>query len=98
MRRTPLRSRVHAVTAEERQVYDAVMERDRGCVAPVLDPSIDECSGPLTRQHVKDGPGGKRITALNQVLILCAHHHLDGWATSKPALAMQRRYLGLVVD
>jgi hypothetical protein len=26
-------------------------------------------------------------------LILCSHHHLDGWGTSKHALALQRKYL-----
>lgn len=62
-------------------------------MAPVLDPAVDACQGALTRQHVKDGPGGARITDMGHVLILCAHHHLDGWATSKPALALQRAYL-----
>lgn len=89
-----LRSRPHKVTAEERRVYDEVWERDGGrCVAPVLDPSLDDCSGPITRQHVRKHPGDPRITALDRVLLLCAHHHLDGWATSKRALAMQRDYL-----
>ena len=92
------RSKPHRVTAEERRVYDAVMERDRGCMAPVLDPSVDGCSGPLTRQHVRKNPGDPRITKIDRVLILCWHHHLDGWATSKPALEKQRRYLGLVVE
>ena len=83
------------MTAEERRVYDAAWERDGGrCVAPVLDPGIDPCSGPITRQHVRKQPGDPRITTLDRVLLLCAHHHLDGWATSKRALTMQRGYLG----
>lgn len=59
---------------------------------------MDACSGPLTRQHVKDGPGGARITDRFHLVILCAHHHLDGWATSKPALEKQRDYLRDVND
>ena len=92
-RSTPLRSRGHSVTAEERQVYLAVELRDGGCMAPRLDPAVDACDGRLTRQHVKDGPGGPRITSYRTVLMLCWHHHLDGWATSKDALALQREYL-----
>ena len=88
-----LRSRPHRVTPEEQAIYDAVMVRDGGCVAPDLDPGIDPCQGRMTRQHVKDGPGGRRITDMDHVLILCQHHHLDGWGTSKRALAMQREYL-----
>lgn len=68
------------------------MERDRGCVAPVLDPDIDACAGPLHRQHVLE-MGGRRVTTMATVLILCAHHHLDGWATRKENKASQREYL-----
>lgn len=38
--------------------------------------------------------GMHRITRLDAVVILCEHHHLDGWATShKPDL---RAYLARV--
>lgn len=98
LRRTPIHSRPHRVTAQEREVYAAVELRDQGCVAPRLDPTVDPCDGRLTRQHVKDGPGGARITSYRTVLMLCWHHHLDGWATSKPALALQRAYLASVPE
>lgn len=91
-----LRRRGHSVTAEERAVYLAVEQRDGGCMAPRLDPTVDACDGRLTRQHVKDGPGAPRITSYRRVLMLCWHHHLDGWATSKPALQLQRAYLAAV--
>jgi len=54
---------------------------------------VDACAGPLTRQHVRDEPGQRRITDRWHLLILCAHHHLDGWATSKDAMNKQRDYL-----
>lgn len=91
---SPWRSRPHRVTPEERAVYQAVEARDQGCMAPVLDPESGECEGRLTRQHVKDGPGGARITDEAHLLMLCERHHLwTGWATSKPALELQRDYL-----
>lgn len=96
MKRTPLRSRPHRVTTDERAVYQAVEERDRGCMALLLDPSItrDSCSARLTMQHVKDGPGGPRITDVAHVLRVCEWHHIwSGWATSKAGLALQRAYL-----
>lgn len=96
LRRTPLRSRGHSVTDEERAVYLAVEQRDGGCMAPRLDPTVDACSGRLTRQHVKAGPGAPRLTHYRGVLMLCWHHHLDGWATSKAALQLQREYLASV--
>ena len=30
------------------------------------------------------------------LIMLCWHHHLDGWATSKPALALQRDHLRML--
>jgi len=31
--------------------------------------------------------GARRVTRTDAVVILCAHHHLDGWATShKPTM------------
>jgi hypothetical protein len=89
-----LRARAHRVTPDERAAYLAVELRDAGCVAPRLDPEAGPCSGRLTRQHVKDGPGGPRITDEAHLVMLCEHHHIwSGWATSKAALALQRAYL-----
>ena len=94
MKRSPIRSRPHHVTPAERAVYLAVEVRDQGCVAPRLDPDTDECAGRLTRQHVKDGPGGPRLTDEAHLVMLCEHHHIwSGWATSKRGLALQREYL-----
>ncbi len=94
-----VRRRTHSVTPAEREVYQRVWERDGGrCVAPVLDPEIGACGGGITRQHVRISPGMPRITDIDHVLLLCEWHHLYGWAQSKRGLAMQRRYLGLVVD
>lgn len=92
-----LRSRAHRVTTDERAEYDFVMERDAGCVAPRLDPEAGPCSGRLTRQHVKAGPGAPRVTDRAHLVILCEHHHIwSGWATSKAALMLQRMYLALM--
>lgn len=94
MTRSPIRRRTHHVTPAERAVYLAVEVRDQGCVAPRLDPAAGPCSGRLTRQHVKDGPGGPRVTDEAHLVMLCEHHHIwSGWATSKPGLALQRAYL-----
>lgn len=94
MRRTALRTRTHHVTPAERAEYLEVEVRDAGCVAPRLDPDAGPCSGRLTRQHVKDGPGGPRITRRTHLVMLCEHHHIwSGWATSKAALVLQRAYL-----
>lgn len=64
------------------------------CVAPMVDkgwPRVDlnvslKCSGEMTRDHVHEHTGGtkgKRApTTMETVIILCRHHHLNGWATS----------------
>jgi len=85
--------RRRGLTAADREVYDRVLSRDGGCVAPRLG-AQSPCRGPLTREHVRPGGGAmgmRRITRVDAVVILCAHHHLDGWATShKPEM---RAYL-----
>jgi len=75
----------------------AVLERDGGCVAWKLGlawTGPDDCSGPLTLDHVQDGYGRMGLRAPSDpahLVTLCAHHHLDGWATShRPEL---RAYL-----
>jgi len=65
---------------------------DGGCVAPLIDPTVDPCRGRLTVDHVKDRPHvgdpivkRKRRRApsdLEHLATVCVHHHLDGWATS----------------
>ena len=70
--------------AEAQEEYDAVTARDKDCQAPLIDPTCDPCTGRLTREHVRYAAamGGRRQTARTGMLILCIHHHLDGWATS----------------
>jgi hypothetical protein len=97
MKRSPIRRHAHRdpVTPELRQ---AVLERDRGCLAPMLDPMVeswsDWCSGRLTLDHVREQPMmGKRAPSdMAHLVTLCWHHHLEtGWATShRPEL---RAYL-----
>ena len=97
MKRSPLRSRVHRVTVDERAEYELVSLRDGGCMAPRLDADAGECRGRMTFQHVKEGPGGRRITDRAHLLVLCEHHHIwSGWATSRSSLVAQRIYLGLL--
>lgn len=90
------RRRRRGLSPEEREVYRHVEDRDRGCVAPLVDPEVDPCEGPIHREHVRYAAamGGRRITSRGGVVLLCRHHHMDGWATShKPDL---RRYLARV--
>jgi hypothetical protein len=79
-----------AVTPE---VWLEVMTRDGyTCIAARLG-APDVCSGGLTLDHVKDQPMmGKRAPSdPAHLVVICYHHHLDGWATSnRPAL---REYL-----
>lgn len=69
---------------ESREVYDAVLRRDGSCVGPRLDPGIDACSGWLERDHVPkvSRKARREETSLGTVVLLCRHHHQDGWATS----------------
>jgi hypothetical protein len=74
------------------QLRIAVLERDQGCVAPLLG-APDDCEGRLTLDHVKDQPMmGKRAPSdAAHLVTVCWHHHLDGWATAhRPQL---RAYL-----
>jgi hypothetical protein len=57
------------------------------CVAVIIDPSEwGTCSGEMTRDHVHEHTGGTKgkraVTTMETVIILCRHHHLNGWATS----------------
>lgn len=78
-------------------VYRHVELRDVTCVASRADASVDACEGRIEREHVRPGGGAmgmRRITRNDAVVLLCHHHHQDGWATShKPAL---REYLARV--
>lgn len=62
------------------------------CIAPLVDSSQWElCSGEMTRDHVHEHTGGTKAkrppTTMETVVILCRHHHLNGWATShRPAI------------
>lgn len=66
------------------------------CIAPYIDPkALGTCSGEMTRDHVHEHTGGTKAkrapTTMETVVILCSHHHLNGWATShRPEI---RRYI-----
>jgi hypothetical protein len=77
------------------ELREAVLRRDRGCVASRVCDCITSknCAGRLTLDHVKDQPRmGKRAPSdLEHLVTLCWTHHLDGWATAhRPEL---RAYL-----
>jgi hypothetical protein len=79
------------------ELREAVLLRDKGCVATKVCGCISSkrtvCAGRLTLDHVKDQPRmGKRAPSdLAHLVVLCWHHHLDGWATAhRPEL---RAYL-----
>lgn len=96
MKRSSIRRHPHKdpVTPELRQ---AVLERDRGCVARRLDSLADYCEGHLTLDHVREQPMmGKRAPSDPAHLVtLCEHHHIDtGWATANRPLL--RSYLALI--
>lgn len=57
------------------------------CVAPIIDSKeLGHCFGAMERDHVHTHTGGtkgKRApTTMDTLVILCHHHHQDGWATS----------------
>lgn len=55
------------------------------CVAPLLGAS-DHCSGQMERDHIHEHAGGTKgkraLTTMETLVILCHHHHQDGWATA----------------
>ena len=85
------------------QVYDLVMRRDYGCVAPRLDPDAGPCSGMggslmLELDHVHDEPTAGRRAPSDpaHLVVLCAFHHRGSkaghvWATANRPLL--RAYL-----
>ena len=102
MKRSPLRRkpRKDPVTPE---VREEVLARDGGCVAALLQPSLSgPCWGPLTLDHVKDGPMmGKRAPSdARHLVTLCAGHHVETpWATSnRPLLRWYLRSFYYHVD
>ncbi len=99
MRRHP---KADPVTPELRAL---VLERDGGCVAPLLDPECGPCRDAyghersrtfrpiLTLDHVKDEPCMAKRAPSDpaHLATVCIAHHLGGWATShRPEL---REYL-----
>ena len=67
---------------------DLWMSRDPWvCVAPIIDPNQSgRCSGAMERDHVHSHTGGTKgkrpLTTMETLVILCRHHHQDGWATA----------------
>ena len=93
LRSGPLRRGRKRLTARDRAEYAFVTARDGECITPVVDPAADACEGPAERQHVRPGPGATRLTDRRWMVLLCRHHHHDGWGTSKHGLKLQRDYL-----
>ena len=56
------------------------------CVARLLPPVLEPCSGLMERDHVHEHAGGTKAkrapTTMDNLVILCHHHHQNGWATS----------------
>jgi len=68
-----------------------LMSEPEVCMAPVIDPLVDpsqsgQCSGAMERDHVHTHTGGTKgkrpPTTMETLVMLCHHHHQDGWATS----------------
>jgi|ERR1035437_378273 hypothetical protein len=101
MKRSPIRRHPHKdpVTPELRQ---AVLERDRGCVARRLDSLAGYCSGTLTLDHVKEEPrlGVRAPSDPAHLVTLCQGHSEVGmksghqWNTANRPLL--RSYLAIV--
>ena len=92
MKRSPLKRKPHKDPVTSK-MYEAVMERDKNeCVAPSLGASSN-CDGQLTLDHVREfAMMGKRAPSdLKHLVVLCWHHHLNGWATAHRELL--REYL-----
>jgi hypothetical protein len=110
MKRTALRSKPRPegdkVTPE---VYEHVMRRDGGCMAPRLAPKAGQCRDrwgamvdrtterALTLQHLwlDYSVKGKRAPSKPEHLIVMCWGHHEGtfWATSHDHLELQRDYL-----
>jgi len=74
-------------------VWLAVMQRDAYTCAGARLGAPDPCHGRLTLDHVKDQPmmGRRAPSDPAHLVVICWHHHLDGWATAhRPEL---RAYL-----
>lgn len=106
MRRTPLRRTLRRHEPVTSALWWAVVRRDGGCVAALLDrehactnawgePARRDDPTALTVDHVREQPGGKRPSDMAHCVALCwGAHILSGWATShRPEL---RTYLARV--
>lgn len=52
----------------------------------------------LQIDHVRDEPGGRRISKPRWLQALCPHHHLDGFATRKDIRQAARRRLAEIYE
>lgn len=87
MKRTPLRRKPRAATDKvSPELHRAVLARDDGCVARIIDPDSGPCTdGRLTLDHVKDAPrmGVRAPSDMQHLVVVCYTHHIwTGWATS----------------
>ena len=72
---------------EYKSLTEYLMDEPWVCVAPLVDSNEwGKCSGEMQRDHVHEHTGGTKSkrapTTMETVVILCRHHHLNGWATS----------------
>jgi hypothetical protein len=80
---------------------NAVLARDRGCVAPRLGGSIMDCWGRPRIEHVKTAPrmGVRAEPRLDRLVTLCEGHTEAGmragfvWCTNAENRALMRTYL-----
>lgn len=79
----------------------ALFERDKQCIAPLVDRDCGPCSGRLTVEHVKAQlrTGRRAPSRLASMVSLCSGHTEDGrkagyqWNTAKGNRALVRAYL-----
>lgn len=80
----PMSDRTRSRIDERSAVRAAVHERDRGCVAVDLVPSV-RCAGPLDVDEIKPRSGGGDPYDPDHCQVLCRAHH--DWKGANPQAA-----------
>lgn len=95
--------RADPVTA---QMREAVLARDKGCIAPRLGGSYLDCWGRDQIAHVKDEPrmGRRAPSDMAHLVTVCDGHAEPGmkagyvWVTDRQNIARMREYLASFSD